>query len=304
MITVSDETVYFNFDPDNQPTGECHIGDRVMFKTRDCFNGQLFSESDQCKEMKMNEMNPCSGPLYIHGAQPGLTLEILIESVSPKGPGILTLVPNEGVLMDYFTQPKTKLVRIENNRTIFAPGIEIENSPHIGTFGTTMIGRIPTGRTGNHGGNMDCPFAKAGTTVYLPIFIKGALLMIGDAHAAMGEGEICIGVECSADVVVQIKGIHDHFIESPIMEDDKYWVTTSDSSNLKDGVLAASKRMVDFLVRKTELTTEDATLLMSVAGDIRLSQVAEAGYNYTFHAAFPKKVFKNGDLNSFRPLRY
>ncbi|MEM3431343.1 MAG: acetamidase/formamidase family protein [Candidatus Micrarchaeia archaeon] len=305
VIKISKNKSSYFFDPANKPAAYAKIGDVVSFETKDCFNDEITTNKDLTTNINMSHINPCTGPLYIEEALPGSVLVIKIERINLRKWGVLALTPNEGVLNEYVKSPFTKIVKInEKNQYIeFSENIKVSLRPHIGTIGTTPPMRIPTGRTGIHGGNMDIRYVSPGNTIYFPVFVKGALLMLGDVHANMGDGEICIGVETGAEVIIKIIDIYKNtFIPAPIIETENHWITYADAPNGKEGVKEVSKRMVEFLCRKTGISVEEATLLVSITGDISIAQWAEAGYNYTFYLKFPKDVFVNNKLKTFLPL--
>jgi amidase len=302
MIKITKENCSYYFDPKNKPVAYAKVGDTVIFETRDCFNDEIKTENDLSTNINMSHINPCTGPLYVENALPGSVLAVKILDIKLRDWGVLTLTPNEGVLNEFVKSPITKIVKINQEKNIieYSQEIKLPLRPHIGTIGTTPLLRTPTGRTGVHGGNMDIRYVAPGNIVYFPVFIEGGMLMLGDVHATMGDGEIAIGVETGAEVKIKILNIYNNYIiQSPIIETPTEWITYADAPNGKEGVKEVSKRMAEFLCRKTDITLEDATLLISVIGDISIAQWAEAGYNYTFYLRFPKSVFVNGKLNSF-----
>ncbi|MEA1965547.1 MAG: acetamidase/formamidase family protein [Candidatus Aerophobetes bacterium] len=204
MVRIKRENHTYYYDKDNEPVATASVGEKIIFETLDCFGDQLKKEEDLADSIDMSHINPNTGPLFINGAAPGDILVIKILDIKPEDHGVLTLIPGEGKLQQYVKAPLTRIVRIENGKTIFSNDLVIENKPMVGTIGTTPVGRVPTGLIGNHGGNMDCPEAGIGAKLYFPVFVEGALLQMGDVHANMGEGEICIGVECGAEVTVEI----------------------------------------------------------------------------------------------------
>jgi amidase len=123
---------------------------------------------------------------------------------------------------------------------------------------------------------------------------------MGDVHASMGEGEICIGVECGAEVTIEIlEVIKDRFIPSPIIENKDYWFVVSNAPSLKEAVRIGAKRMADFVSQKLEISLEDATLLVSIVGNVRIAQNSEANYDVSIYVQFPKYVDKKGRLDKF-----
>jgi amidase len=300
VIRINKENHTYYYDKENKPVLTASIGDKIIFETFDCWCNQLKKEEDLLGSLDMSYINPNTGPVFIKGAEAGDILVIKILDIQCEDHGILTLIPGEGILRQYVKAPLTKIVSIENGKTFFNDDIVIKNKPHIGTIGTTPFGRIPTGLIGIHGGNMDCPEAGVGAKIYFPIFVKGALLQMGDVHANMGEGEICIGVECGAEVTIEIlEVIKDRFIPSPIIENKDYWFVVSNAPSLKEAVRIGAKRMADFVSQKLEISLEDATLLVSIVGNVRIAQNSEANYDVSIYVQFPKYVDKKGRLDKF-----
>ncbi len=300
MIRISKKNHTYYYDKENKPVSSASIGDKVIFETFDCFRDQLKKDEDLANFIDMSHINPNTGPLFIKGAEAGDILVIKIVDIKVEDHGVLTLIPGEGKLRHYVKSPITKIVKMENNQAFFSEDIVIKNKPHIGTIGTTPFGRIPTGLIGIHGGNMDCPEAGAGAKIYFPIFVKGALLQMGDVHANMGEGEIHIGLECGAEVTIEIvEVIKDKFIPAPIIESKDYWYIVSNAPSLKEAVRVGAKRIADFVSDRLEISLEEATLLVSIVGNVRIAQDAEADYDVSVYVQFPKYVDKRGRLDKF-----
>ena len=300
MIRISKKYHTYKFNINNKPVATVSVGDKVLFETIDCWSGNIKKEEDVADFLDPSTQNPNTGHIFIKGTEPGDILAIKILDIVPVGDGILSLVPNEGKLRQYVKAPFTKIVKIENGKTIFSKDLVINNKPHVGTIGATPIGRMPTGIVGEHGGNIDCPEATIGATLYFPVYIKGALFQMGDVHAHMGEGEMVTGVECGAEVTVEIlKIIKGRFIPAPMIEDEEYWYILANATTQKEANRIAAKRMADFLSLKLDLPLEESYLLASIAGNLRVAQDAEAGYNVSVYVQFPKYIDKKGRLNEF-----
>jgi amidase len=184
--------------------------------------------------------------------------------------------------------------------TIFNDDIVIRPRLMVGTIGTTPLARSPTGLPGDHGGNIDVPTVGIGASLYLPVFVPGALLQMGDVHSAMGDGEICIGMECGAEVTVEIQGLlKDRFLAGPLVETAERWGIIADARTFEDAVRLAVRRTAGFLTQKLSLTLEDAALLISTACDVKLAEWADANYNLVVYVEVPKYLDKRGRLESF-----
>lgn len=299
-IRVGRNNVTYFFDPSNQPVARVSVGDKVIFETVDCYNDELKTEADLAHEMDMSHMNPNTGPIFINGAEPGDILGIKILNIEPEDHAVATLVPGEGVLKDYAPGPVTKILPVKDGKTIFNEDIVIEPRLMIGTIGTTPLLRTPTGLPGAHGGNIDVPTVTVGACLWLPVFLDGALLQMGDIHSAMGDGEICIGMECGAEVTVEIlRLVKDMVITGPVIENEDRWGFVADARTFEDAVRKAVRRAAAFLTRRLGLPLEDAALLISTACDVKLAQWADANYNLVVYVEVPKYLDKKGRLYSF-----
>lgn len=129
---------------------------------------------------------------------------------------------------------------------------------------------------GDHGGNMDCNLARAGATVYLPIFIDGGLLAMGDVHAVMGDGEVGgQGIEVGAEIEIEV-AIENWQLKRPFIETDEVWATVAAASDFMTAAWTAVGDMVDYIGMKFGLSPPEALLLVSLAGNIRVCQIVTA----------------------------
>ena len=135
--------------------------------------------------------NPVTGPIFIEGAEPGDTLAVRILEQKCDTLGYMGYWPFLFHLEDYFAQPATTLVEIRDGYVIFADDIRIPVRPVIGTIGVAPgLEAISSGRMGRHCGNVDVQEIAAGSTIFLPVYVEGALLCLGDCHAIQSDGEI------------------------------------------------------------------------------------------------------------------
>jgi amidase len=297
MVVIDSKAFSYFFDRKNKPVADASVGDKILFRTVDCFCDQIKKEEDL---LPPGGSIPTAGPLFVNGTAPGNILVIKILDIMCENHGVLRMGPNEGVLRQYVRTPYNKIVKIENGNTFFSHDLVIKNRPHVGTIGTTPIGRIPTHLNGSHGGNIDCPEAGIGATLYFPVFVEGALLQAGDVHANMGECEISVGIECGAEIIIEIIGVIDNkCIPAPIIEHKDYWYMLSNAPSLEQAVRIGAKRMVDFLCYKLEISIEEATLLTSTVANIRIAQASEGTADVTVFVQFPKYIDKKNRLSAF-----
>ncbi|MHA2383388.1 MAG: acetamidase/formamidase family protein [Candidatus Thorarchaeota archaeon] len=184
---VSMRDVVFKADSRNPPVLRIKSGDTVVFECRDAFNQTIQEPTDLPINFDMERINPATGPVYVEGAHPGDTLEIHILDIDVAKQGSCCILPGFGYLSPEFPEPWTRIIPIEGGKAIFSEKVKIPIDP----FPGTMIVAPAEGAHGTlipkeYGGNMDSRACTIGTTVYLPVFVEGALFGVGDVHAVQG----------------------------------------------------------------------------------------------------------------------
>ena len=190
-------------------------------------------------------------------------------------------VPNRGQLPEDFPYEKNHVVWIDVARkmVLFAPGIEIPARPFWGVMGVAppaSMGRVPSGPPGVFGGNLDNPDLGAGSTLYLPVNVPGALLSIGDGHAVQGHGEVSLSaVETSLKGEVQVVLHKQQHLRWPRAETATHYITMGLHTDLDEAAKIATREMLDWLVQTKGLSRDDAYLLASAAMDLYVTQVVD-----------------------------
>lgn len=277
MQTIPYSKVVYSMSPQNPPAAYASSGDCIQFETLDCFGGQITCAEQRLGGLDWNNINPATGPLYVHDAKPGDVLKIEILDIALADYGVITDAPNEGVIGSALTEESTKIVPIQNNTAIFNDLLSFPVRPMIGVIGTAPAeGAIPTGTPGFHGGNMDCKRIGPQTTLYLPVAVEGALLSLGDLHAVMGDGEVVVcGVEISGRVTVRITVLKNCPLPTPFLVSDHDFMTIHSAPSLDGACVGATMRMRDFLIDQVGMELHDAGMLLSVAGDVRICQMVD-----------------------------
>lgn len=238
-----------------------------------------------------------NGPIAIRGAEPGDTLEIRIRAVDVwlpiAGQGF---TPNRGLLPEDFPYAKDRVLWIDMNRKTveYAPGVEVPVRPFWGVIGVAPpagMGRVSSGPPNIFGGNLDNRDLGAGSTVYLPVHVPGALLSIGDGHAAQGYGEVCLSaVEASLKGEIQVVLHKGGDIRWPRAETATHFITMGLHADLDEAAKIATREMIDFLVKTKGLTRDTAYMLASAAMDLVVTQVVDGTKG--IHAMLPKSIFR------------
>ena len=237
-----------------------------------------------------------TGPIWVDGAEPGDVLEVKIISVEPTIPYAVNFFgPGEGFLQDEFTYEYYKLTPLDLARKVakFSKNIEIPIRPFFGVLGVApplFSGRISSGPPWIHTGNMDNKELVAGSTVYLPVHVKGALFSAGDGHAAQGDGEICVtALETSLRGTFQLSVRKGRRLSWPRAETPGHFITMGFDEQLDTATRIAVNEMMDLLVKEKGLSREEAYILISDTVDLRITQLVDGKKGV--HALLSKGIF-------------
>jgi acetamidase/formamidase len=283
-------------------------GDTVHFECVDSSGAQVHPGMTvaEFEHIDRGLIHALTGPLAIHGAQPGDVLQIDVLEVRHKGWGWSSIIPGLGFLKQRFTKPFLFhwMLDVDTTRSL-APAV-VPLRPFCGIMGVAPAeqGEFRTRPPGVFGGNMDVRELAAGATLYLPVQQPGALFSCGDAHAAQGDGEVCInGIECPADVSLRFH-LHKHQpLAGPLVESapsDEFgtaWLVVESRTDTLAAALAATDRMVDLLVANWSFEPTRAYLLCSVAMKLQISQVVNEPM-ITVSAAIAKSILPRHSLYS------
>ena len=276
MINVARAQSVFSLSADAPPVARIRPGDSVLLDTADCFSDQIQSADATPAGVDWEHINPATGPVFIEGTEPGDVLSVLIERIDVADRGVMAVSGDFGVLRDRFEGMSFALVPIEGKSARVA-GASVPVRPMIGVIGVAPSGApVPCGSPGSHGGNMDTRLIGEGATLYLPVFVRGALLAAGDLHAAMGDGEICgTGIEVAGSVQLRVDVRRDIRLDNPALETSEVVATIASAASLDEAADRATSDMADLLTRRLGLSPSDATMLMSAAGQLQVSQVVD-----------------------------
>ena len=202
--------LYYEFSRHCEPRLRIDSGETVVIETEDAFSGQIRSDSDRRDKQKCPEGNPQTGPIWVEDAQPGDSLAVRIESIEPSLGQCATRTSDPKQLAQWLGNEcphGTHVCPIRDGQIEWSDRIRIPYRPMLGCVGTAPRAGVPTtGPAGAHGGNMDLIETCPGNTVFLPVFVEGAYLYLGDAHAAMGHGELSAsGLEMPSHTTIQVE---------------------------------------------------------------------------------------------------
>ena len=260
-------------------------GDVVHFECLDASGGQVTPASsvEDFVNIDRDRIHALTGPVAVHGAEAGDVLQVDVIDVRHKGWGWTSTIVGLGLLDERFTQPSLFHWTLDADVTrSLAPAI-VPLRPFCGVMGVAPAeaGEFRTRPPGAFGGNMDVRDLTKGATLYLPVLNAGALFSCGDAHAAQGDGEVCInGIECPADVSLRFRLHKGRLLTGPLIEAPPIaelsaglWTVVESAVDALDAARAATSRMIDLLAANWGFSALEAYLLCSVAMDLRLAQV-------------------------------
>src|SRR5689334_8850592 len=238
-----------------------------------------------------------TGPIYVEGADSGDVLEVRIESIDLAIPYAYNgFGPKRGWLPEDYDYGRTKIIPLDKAKNVahFAPNIDIPLHPFFGSIGVAppaAMGRVNSGPPGIHAGNLDNKELVVGTTLYIPVWAKGALLEIGDGHAGQGNGEVDItAMETSLTGRFKLIVRKDLHLTMPRGETPTHWIAMGIDSNLVVATKQAVREAINFLVTTKGLSRDDAYMLTSVACDVDVTELVDGTLGV--HVMIPKGIFK------------
>jgi amidase len=283
-------------------------GDVVQVATEDCFGGLVTSPTDLPSEVVPFEaLNPVTGPIFVNGAEPGDALAVhFIDIVPSRNTAISSLFPHFGALSPthetaLLSGPLPEKVwfydldldrwtsRFRALSSDFS--LDLPLDPMHGTVGVapaageSRLVMVPS----THGGNLDTPELRAGSTLYLPVNVDGALLALGDGHARQGEGEVTgTGLECAMHTVLTVEVIKGAAPAWPRLENATAIMSTGSIRPLEDAYRISQKDLVEWVTDLLPVDQYDAYQLVSQLGTAPVANVCDP--NYTFVSRFPKSA--------------
>lgn len=299
--------VHYAWDRDLAPRLEIASGDTVTFETRDAADGYFTHHSTHTDVLgRVVKGHAMTGPVWIKDARPGDVLQIEILDLKTHDWGWTMIAPNRGLLCEDFPDPYlTGWDLSDGERARFRAGIEVPIEPFHGVLGVAWDepGQHTTMPPRRWGGNLDIKQVTTGTTLWLPIALEGARFSLGDAHAAQGDGEVCVtAIETGMTSTLRFTVRRNFALDGPEFQtagpltpktNTAGWhATTGIAPDLMDATKAAVRAMIGYLGREHGLSREEAYILSSVAMDLKISEVVDAP-NWVVSAFLPLSLFRD-----------
>ena len=274
MLVIPKHQVHYAFDPEIPPAAYADSGQEIRFCCQDCYREQITTDHFDYAKLDLSRGNPATGPLYIRQAEPGDVLRVEILEIHLAETGSMCVRPGAGLYA--ITKSSCRRFPVQDGWIGFDQGLRLRAVPMIGVIGTAPAGDpVLTKVPGEHGGTLDIRDMGAGSVLYLPVNVPGALLSLGDLHALQEDGETAIcGLEISGEVRVRVdvlKGRGD--IPTPFLLARDRYLTTAAHPSLDRAAELAGRKMHRFLQEHTRLSEAQSAMLLSLAGKLRISQV-------------------------------
>lgn len=311
VLPANDSTTWVGyFDNSRAPVLTINSGDVLETQTWTLYNDR-FSPGVTMEEIlamrkelaaENKTMHTLTGPVYVNGAMPGDVLEIKYLKLVPRPyaknlnwPGKLAPL---GTLPEDFPEGQVKdlVLDLETMTTKFNEDITLEIKPFFGIMAVApdVDGWHSTSPPMHFGGNIDCRELTEGSTLYLPVFKEGALLVYGDAHALQGDGEVNLtAAETAFDqAIIQVTVRKDMSLSMPFAETATHWITFGFNEDLDTAAKDSLRQMISFLENEKGLSAHDAYSLCSLSASLRVTQLVDG--NKGIHTMLPKAIFTEG----------
>jgi acetamidase/formamidase len=300
------------FDNAQPPVLRIKAGDTVALETMMHSHNQVIPGTTIEQIKKLRTDNPgrgphtVTGPIYVEGAEPGDVLKVTINKIVPRSyatnfnvPGMFGEFPKE------YQDGQVKYLYLDWDKKIteFLPGVQIPLRPFPGTIGVARKepGRYSTVPPGEYGGNIDVRDLVEGTALYVPVFVRGALLWSGDSHAAQGNGEVNLTAIETAykELNITVDVVKDKPLDFPRIETPNSWITLGLDQDLNKAWDQAKAQTIKFLVEQRKVSPEQAAKLMVQVSDCRVTQVVDIKKG--IHCLSPKNPAAREDME--RPTK-
>jgi amidase len=290
MKRLTRNHLIFAMDKQNQPVLYVDSGERFIVETEDCFSHQIVESDDVLNDnFDYSRVNPATGPIFVNGCQPGDTLKVKIHKIEAESRGVVEVYPGWGPLGNKVEKAETKVVSISDGWVKFGKYL-LPLHPMVGVIGVAPAGEaVLCGSPGSHGGNLDTVDLAEGAEIYLPVFVSGAKLALGDIHAIMGDGEICgTGVEIRAEVDIEVEIYKSWQLSIPVIKTKESYFFIGSGKTVEEAIYITAEEAVRFIQDRNNLSWTEAYMMASIATDLLFSQVVNP--LKTVRIRIPRKI--------------
>jgi len=291
LQTIKDSYIY-SFDRSHEPMARVQLNEVFAVETLDCYGGTFTSESQLREDYPDLKINGATGPIFVEGVKAGDTLVVEILQIDLDDKGVMITMPGLGLLGEEITESETRILPVDDDHAVLDGRVKIPLNKMIGVMGVAPKNEpVATESPGDHGGNLDTKEITAGNKVYFPVATDGALLALGDMHAAMGDGELNgTGIEIGGTAILRVKKKENMTITTPIVETDTHTMFLNSAKDFDEAVKGSMAIAVDWLQQKHDLKYSDAYRLLTAVGDIKVSQLVNP--QVTVRVAIPRSILQ------------
>src|SRR5699024_472027 len=282
--TLSSDQTHSSWSSSIEPVLTDSSGAVIEVFIQEASAGQLNANStaEDLKNLSFDPIHPLTGPVFVKNAAPGDVLKVTLHEIELGDWGWIAIMPGFGFLLDEFgetTRLKTFKFSDDKEAVAFNDKISIPLKPFPGVMGVapatdSLLSTIPPRA---NGGSMDDPHLVEGTTAYFPVMVEGGLFSIGDTHAVQGMGEVSgTAIEAPMRIIYEIELIKGgRSIPEPEYETEDTYAVTAFGKTIDEAAKKANRYMIDYLEEEHGLGREEAYMLSSAAGDLRIAEVVD-----------------------------
>lgn len=249
MKRVEAQPLIYEFSRHEEPRARIAPSETLLVESEDALSGQLRNPGDERDKAAMPFSNPVAGPIYVEGAEPGDALAVRIDDIQSRDGQAATYTGHPRLLAEWLgddVPPGGHICPIRDGQVHWNDSIAIPFEPMLGCIGTAPNWGVPTTvPAGAYGGNMDIIETAPGATVILPVFVEGGYLYLGDAHAAMGHGELsATGLEMAAETTITVELRKNQNLSGPRIEGPDEIMTVATGAPMEHAVAEAYSRLI------------------------------------------------------------
>jgi amidase len=264
----------FDVNPGTPPVATIDPGEEVALEVRGAFadvKDIRAVPTPFTPECDGHPLAPIAGPIRVRGAEPGDAVVVELLEITPVGDGVTAILRRFGVLHEEFGEPHAVAVPVRDGKAWFEGRIPIPIEPNLGTVSTMPAEGYRPAYAGPYGGDFDQKDARAGSRIHLRVMVPGALVFFADPHAAISDGIIAgTGVECGARVRARILLEKGRWVERPLIEVGGTVQVLGFGETVEAATEDCSRAAVDYVASVTPLTREEAYMLLSIVGELRV----------------------------------
>jgi amidase len=272
---LSKSNLLYEYARGRPPMATAESGETLVVETRTAFGEAELIHGKEVVGPPPGRADPLTGPIHVIGAEIGDALAVRIEQIELVGAPVIG--PMRGVSGLNWGALPVDVLEVKDGFVTVA-GMSLPISPMVGCIAVSpRSDATPSTSVGDHGGNLDTKHIAAGSTVLLPVFESGAGLVLGDCHALQGNGEMTgAPPETDAEVTITVEVIKGLALERPRVLTDTLFMTLASAPTLESAAQVAIADMIDALAAQTALTRDEAYVLLTLCGDLEISQIVNS----------------------------